>query len=263
MQPFDRSIGQWLLHEAFHLPHARRTRDIDLTQHSSNHIDAENIKSILHWCESNRIDCLYFLTEAEDLTSIRTAEDNKFRLVQIRVTLSKDLRNWENTNNRRKEHLQIATRPATRRDAQELSQIGKNIFTYARFYSDPCFPTEKSQQLYETWTRKSVEGYADQVIVLKSSNQILGFVTCRIDKNDKLGKIELIGLRSEAQGHNLGKELMQSALDWFSSQGLEKATITTQGQNIAMQRLAQRIGFETETIQLYHHKWFINCNQKA
>ena len=229
----------------------------------SNHINPENIKSILHWCESNRVDCLYFLTETEDLTSIRTAEDNKFRLVQIRVTLTKDLRNRKNINNKRNEHHQLTTRPATPRDAQELSQIGKNIFTYARFYSDPCFPTEKSQQLYETWTRKSVEGYADQVIILKSPNQILGFVTCRVDKDKKLGKIELIGLRSEAQGHNLGKELMQSSLDWFSSQGLEKASITTQGQNIAMQRLAQRIGFETETMQLYYHKWFTDCNQKA
>ena len=41
MQSFDRLIGQGLLHEAFHLPHARGTGDIDLTQHPSDHVDTD------------------------------------------------------------------------------------------------------------------------------------------------------------------------------------------------------------------------------
>lgn len=227
-----------------------------------NTIDSTTIGEILQLCQKNKVECLYFLTEADDLTSIRVAEENNFHLVQIRVTLEKDIENWTIPPTQALDSKnQTGIRSATMEDIDALGEIGRSIFTYARFYNDPCFPVEKSQKLYETWTRKSVQGYTDQVLVLASAAQILGFVTCRVDRENAAGKIELIGLRADAQGNKFGQKLMLSAMEWFKSQQLKKVFITTQGANIAMQRVSQRLGFVTSQIQLYYHKWFINCHQ--
>ena len=46
MQPFDRLIGQGLLHEAFHLPHTRGTGDIDLAQHAADDVDPDKKQAL-------------------------------------------------------------------------------------------------------------------------------------------------------------------------------------------------------------------------
>ncbi|MCI0561736.1 MAG: hypothetical protein MN733_24870, partial [Nitrososphaera sp.] len=59
-----------------------------ITAHRLNH---ETIERIMMWCDSHHIDCLYFLGDIADKSTLRLAEDNKFRLMDIRVTLEKQL----------------------------------------------------------------------------------------------------------------------------------------------------------------------------
>jgi len=235
--------------------------DFRIGKVNTNHINASNIEVIFQWCNDNQIECLYFLTDAQDQEAIRTAELNGFKLVQIRITFERHLSEGSN-------YAEAATqgiyqiRQATLDDVNLLGEIGRNIFTLARFYRDTCFPVEKSQKLYETWTKKSVLGYADQVLVLEKDSNIFGFVTLRIDSEADTGTIELIGLRTESQGQHLGRKLMLAALDWFATQKITKVLITTHGQNIPMQRVVQRMGFITSSIELYYHKWFTYCNNE-
>src|SRR5512135_2662223 len=56
-----------------------------------NRLSQEMIDPIMNWCGFRNINCLYFLADSDDSTTIRLAEDNAFRFVDIRMTLEKRL----------------------------------------------------------------------------------------------------------------------------------------------------------------------------
>jgi len=71
-----------------------------------------------------------------------------------------------------------------------------------------------------------------------------------------LGRIGLVGAGAEARGRGVARALVLAALSWFRSRGSERVQVTTQGRNIAAQRLYQRCGFLTHSVSLYYHKWY-------
>ena len=71
-----------------------------------------------------------------------------------------------------------------------------------------------------------------------------------------MGEIALVGVQARARGRGIGQALLQAARTWFEENGLRAIRVATQGRNLAAQRLYQRNGFRTETVQLYYHRWF-------
>ena len=69
------------------------------------------------------------------------------------------------------------------------------------------------------------------------------------------GQIGLVGVSAEARGRGVGHALVNHALDWFTRNDVEAVAVVTQGGNVAAQRLYQRCGFLTESVQLWYHKW--------
>jgi len=45
-------------------------------------------------------------------------------------------------------------------------------------------------------------------------------------------------------------------MNWFADQNASNITVVTQGRNVAAQRLYQRLGFVTRSLELTYHKWF-------
>jgi ribosomal protein S18 acetylase RimI-like enzyme len=109
--------------------------------------------------------------------------------------------------------------------------------------------------LYETWTEKSCNGYADTVLVAEIEDLPVGYIACHL-LDEINGQIGLVGVGSDYQGRRLGQDLLNASLRWFAEMGREQVIVATQGRNVIGQRMYQKCGFLTRSLQLWYHRWF-------
>jgi dTDP-4-amino-4,6-dideoxy-D-galactose acyltransferase len=218
-----------------------------------NRLDAINIRDIDQWCSVNNIDCLYFLADADDGDTIWLAEDNGFHLVDIRVTFKQQL---DGSLDRIGKCEGNIIRPSILADIPALRLIARVSFRITRFYYDPNFTETLCDALYETWIEKSCTNINETVLVAENQGSPIGFISCKLLGQNQ-GEIGLVGVRPDWQGKGLGQELINEALCWLSDNDISLVKVVTQGRNSQAQRLYQRCGFLTDTIQIWYHKWFL------
>lgn len=223
-------------------------------------LSKEIIQQIDLWSLENNLSCLYLLASSNDAETIRIAEDNGFRLVDIRMTYEKLIHRNSQTSEEDKS-LEFHLRSASPRDANALGSIARESHRDSRFYYDRNIPSYLSDMLFETWIKLSCEGYADKVLVAELDNSPVGYITCHIVKNGaeaRTGRIGLIGVINSVRGMGVAHLLLVAALDWFFEEGIRRTSVVTQGRNLTAQRLYQRHGFLTSTVEIWYHKWYKN-----
>jgi len=206
--------------------------------------------AMLDWCRHEKIDCLYFLADADDGETVALAEQHDFQLVDIRMTLKLDTRRAQ---------PQFGSSPhvrsATADDVEALKAIARASHLDSRFFYDTHFSRERCATLYAVWIEKSCNGYADAVLVFDDGDGAAGYITCHLDAADG-GSIGLVGVAQDQQGKGAGGALVSAAGDWLAKAGAAPITVVTQGRNVRAQRLYQRHGFVTAAFQLWYHRWF-------
>jgi ribosomal protein S18 acetylase RimI-like enzyme len=135
-----------------------------------------------------------------------------------------------------------------------LRAIARASHGDTRFYADERFPRERCGELYDTWIRRSCEGWADAVLVVERNDAPAGYVS--VHRRDGSGSIGLIGVAEEQRGRGVGEALVRGALAWCAGEELARCTVVTQGRNVGAQRLFQRCGFRTSEVDLWFHRWF-------
>jgi dTDP-4-amino-4,6-dideoxy-D-galactose acyltransferase len=213
------------------------------------------VPAVLAWCQANQIACLYFLADADDTETAQLAAEHGFLLTDVRVTL---------------EHGRLtdmapaalaggeAIRPFVAGDLPALRDLAGRSHMDSRFFFDQHFPPALSRQLFETWIEKSCLNKREKVFVAELENKPAGYITCQF-VNEQTGQIGLLGVDAAAQGRGVGSGLIKTALGWFAAQGATRAIVVTQGRNIRAQRLYQRCGFVTASLQLWYHRWFASA----
>lgn len=211
-------------------------------------LDSAALERALVWCRAERIDCLYLRSDADDVTTLRAAGEHGFRFVDVRVTFDCELAKLPTPS------AHEGIRSARAEDVPALRAIAAYNHTNTRFYADGRFPRERCDELYATWIEKSVNGWAERVLVPDEGGGALGYLSIHL-RPENTAEIGLVGLAKEAQGRGLGKQLVESAIAWMRAKGCARATVVTQGRNLAAQRLYQAAGFRTCAMELWHHRW--------
>ena len=241
---------------------------------SSREMDAA-----IEWCRAQSVDCLYLLSDVGDSETHRVAEEHAFHLVDVRITLATSVPNAASALHGGATRASDANAPGTagaaldtqRRgalapgielirtstpaDVEPLREIAAASHVDTRFFVDGRFDRAKCADMYATWIEKSCRGWADVVFVAELDGVAVGYLSCHM-KPDATGNIGLVGIAARAQGRGLGRRLVEAALEWFASRRAERATVVTQGRNVAAQRIYQACGFRTASVQLWHHRWF-------
>jgi dTDP-4-amino-4,6-dideoxy-D-galactose acyltransferase len=202
------------------------------------------------WCSLHRIDCLYFLASSTDRETARLAQENRYRFVDVRVTL--DLQLGTSCGN---VSSGFTVRSANEVDIPALRAIARSGHRDSRFYYDGHFPQHLCDGLYETWIERSCRGRATKVFVAEEDDSVAGYLSCLL-LSPTSGQIDLVGVGEKAQGKGIGRDLVSHAVRWFAQQGVEQVSVVTQGRNVHAQRLYQRCGFATCAIELWFHRWF-------
>lgn len=214
-----------------------------------NRLNRGTLDHVLTWCDSHRIDCLYFLADAADECTVRLAEECQFRFVDIRLAMDKQLDGLLSVG------AQGIVRSWRPDDIPGLRAIARVSHGDSRFYHDTSFPASLCDALYETWIEESCRGYADAVLVADLDGEPAGYVTCHCRSRAE-GQIGLLAVSAARRGHGVGEQLLNESLRWFAAQGLQHVTVVTQGRNCSAQRFYQRQGFLTRSLQLWFHRWF-------
>ena len=217
-------------------------------------VSSADLNLIWRWCDSQLIDCLYFLAESDDRQTVSLLQDSGFYFVDIRMTMTCELP----LDKPDTDSVSPGIRPALPSDIPALRQIARVSHRDSRFYYDGHFPSHRCDELYEIWIERSCKGYADVVLVAESEGLPVGYLSCHLKNDEKAccGEIGLVALSEAARGRGFGSNLVAAALDWFDVHGARRVSVVTQGRNIAAQRLYQRCKFVTDSVALWHHKWF-------
>jgi GNAT superfamily N-acetyltransferase len=180
------------------------------------------------------------------------AQSNTFRFVDIRLTL--DLRDGT-VGRAAADNSPFVVRDAVESDIQALRELARAGHRDSRFYYDGNFSMQQCNALYEAWIEKSCRGWAQKVLVADRGGGAEGYVTCHIS-DPANGQIGLVGVGEKARGLGMGRYLVCDAIQWFAQEGIGNITVATQGRNVSAQRLYQRCGFVTRSVELWFHKWF-------
>lgn len=222
---------------------------------NGGHLTRDLYSSALDWCRTNQIDCLYFLADSNDPQTVWLAEENRFRMVEIRYTLGRSLKDWD-PETRPRAAEDVIIRPARPADIPLVQEIAQTSYLDSRFYFDPNFSQEQWGKYYATWAKKSCEGGADLALIAEKDGVVAGYITGQVDSTTRDGLYELTGVRADMRRSGIGQELFRSGLDWYVHHGVYELSVVTQGRNVTTQRMIQRHGFLSKSCQIYYHQWF-------
>lgn len=228
-----------------------RVRDSRLTP--------EMLAAIDRWTADEAVDCLYFLADSGDPETTPLAEAGGFQLVDLRVTLAR--RGGGSPNGAGPAEPAPASpprvRPASAEDLPALRRIAAVSHRDSRFYHDRHFDRSRCDALYAAWIEKSCADPAGIVLVATPpdpAGRPAGYITGTIEKDGE-GRIGLLAVAADAQGRGVGGQLIAAALDWFAGRGADPVSVVTQGRNVRAQRIYQRFGMLTRSVELWYHRW--------
>ena len=219
-------------------------------------LDADSYHLLEKWCREQSIDCLYFLASAADQGTIFELQRQRFDFLDIRMTFEKKLRRPQP----KPADENFLFREAHEKDGPQLLEISRGKFNFTRFYADRCFDDGLAARMYQIWLNKSLTmGFADRVLAAEFENQVVGYAACHLNRPPGEGNIGLLLIGESVQGRGLGGKMFQYAAHWFYMRGMQKVNIIVQGKQIPVQRMYQRRGLVTRSVELWYHKWFIEC----
>lgn len=215
-------------------------------------LDEAGYRRLIEWARSRDVQLVYFLAEPDDPGTLCVARTHRLKLVDIRVTLERDL---GSTLGPADPDTGVAVRRAVDADVPTLSALASEIHTASRFFADPAVPRERASALYAAWIENSVRGeIADDVYVAEIGGVPSAYITGAVG-SDGSGSIGLLGVGRGARGRGLGGILVHTMLARFREHGCGRVDVVTQGANIAAQRLYQRCGFLTSSVRIWYHIW--------
>ena len=192
-----------------------------------------------------------YLCNCHNARTVKIAENNLYRFVDIRLTFHKYLS--EKQDQALAEGLSF--RHANEGDVEALRGISVSLYKDSRYWFDGGFGQDKLIDFYGDWVAKSARGLFDhECWAIFSGDLPVAFCTIRYN-NEETASIGLFGVAQNYQCRGLGKKLLSHVFNALLSRGVEEVSVVTQGRNYASQNLYQSVGFRTKRTQLWYHKW--------
>ena len=93
---------------------------------------------------------------------------------------------------------------------------------------------------------------AKGVFVWEEDGEVSGYITTRIDRENKIGGIPNLSVLPAVQGRGIGRKLLEYGLDYMRAEGMECARIETLTQNEVGSHLYPSLGFEKVACQIHY-----------
>ena len=200
----------------------------------------------LHHCEDCDIQHLSIRLPASDTSGLHVLEEAGWITVDAILTFALELDDLLVAE----AGAGIITRLATPADSQQAGDLARESYIHDRFHSDPAISAARANELHSVWLRNSCEGHAaDAVILAEDEEGLLGYVTCKLQRDTQvhlgtlIGTIVLVATAERARKQGVARAATLAALDWFREQGTGIVEVGTQLRNIPASRLYESCGF--------------------
>ena len=141
--------------------------------------------------------------------------------------------------------------------APQLDEIVEAIFTNYQnhYYANPCFQREQIIEGYLEWAKSLIQDNSGFTWLIKDKDSMsnVSFLACSYDKTNSTSELKLGGVLPNYAGRGIYTDFVNYAQSYFKKKGIEKLITSTQLQNIAVQRVWQKLGFIFEkSYETYH-----------
>jgi len=231
---------------------------VDLLAAAGDYRRARELKALLlcgllESCRERRIRHLIARADAGDFSTIHALEAAGFETIDGIQTFSLTLGDSVLPEDRN----DCEVRLFRQQDLEQILTIARSSYIFDRFHADCALPPETADAVNETWLWNSCLGKAaDSVVVAVQGSQVLGYVTCKIDRETGpglgllFGTIVLVATIAAARGRGVGRAGTFGALKWFREQGVRVVEVGTQLRNLPAGRLYQSCGFRLVRVSL-------------
>ena len=150
-------------------------------------------------------------------------------------------------------------RPVLLEEADRVKKVAEKAFKgyFGHYHADEKLDSRQSDEVYTDWAKRACleRTQNDEVFVAIVDNEIMGFATMRL--NDiREGEGVLFAVDPAMQGKGIYRSFILAGLTWCYEKGCDKMVVSTQINNIAVQKVWTRTGFEPLHAYYTFHKWF-------
>lgn len=151
-------------------------------------------------------------------------------------------------------------RPVLLEEADQVKNVAKRAFKgyFGHYHADEKLDSRKSDDVYTDWAKRACleRTQNDEVFVAVLESEIMGFATMRLNSSQE-GEGVLFAVDPAMQGKGIYRSFILAGLTWCKEKGCDKMVVSTQINNIAVQKVWTRTGFEPIYAYYTFHKWFI------
>ncbi len=225
----------------------------------SLYIKKRLISTVLARCCKELLLHITVRVNKEDLSSIHALESKCFKLMDILVTYTLDLREHPGTSFNGKYQVR-------RFKPDEISELQRMAFdcfedttgATDRFHADPVLPRAKSSDLYAKWLVNSSTDPLSEVLVADVDGKPVGFNVCNVNNSLlkflglRFGIMVLTAVAPSARNKLVGTSLLNASIAWLTD---KVDVIETGGQvsNFAIQRAWNAVGLKISRSQCTFH----------
>ncbi|UGQ45487.1 GNAT family N-acetyltransferase [Massilia endophytica] len=144
-------------------------------------------------------------------------------------------------------------------DAEAVEILAGRTFEgyFGHYHSDPKLNRADADAVYAQWAGNSCRStaVASAVLLIEHDSGIVAFATLK-DLGQQEFEGVLFGVHPEHQGQRLYHALMQLAQNWAAERDFRSMVVSTQINNLSVQKVWCRQGFEPSSSYYTFHQWF-------
>ena len=205
------------------------------------------------WCHDHHIRCLYLCAHSSDLETAAVAAAHGFREVDTRVVCR---RPYEGIFELPTGPEAVSVREAVGGDLDFARDLAAHSHHTSRFYFDDNFPRERCDALYRVWIERGAQDPDRRLLIGVVGGQPIGYMVTAPITPDGEGHGELGAIAEGYRGKGFGRALHFGEYRDYVSRGAVRHRGVISCRNLANIRLHERLGFLTDEIQVWNHKWF-------
>jgi GNAT superfamily N-acetyltransferase len=214
-----------------------------------------SLSSILEFCKKERVKLLIARCSMSDLETSQAMEREDFLLMDTLVYYALDLTRQPVPDNNGAAHF----RPIHAGEEEEMQLVAIESFRgyFGHYHADQRLEKDKCDEVYVDWARKACasRGADENFMVAEIEGRIVAFGVFRINNPDE-GELFLGGIHPDFQGQGIYYSFLCRAMEWCLSKNAKRIIISTQLNNISVQKVLTRFGFEIARGYYTFHRWF-------
>jgi GNAT superfamily N-acetyltransferase len=212
-------------------------------------------KRILEMCQSSGIEMIALRVPTNKVVLVQALETLEFRMMDCLVCyecLTEDLLGIE--------PLRVEIREANPEDAPAVAEVARLCFSdyFSHYHADARLDRVKVSEAYVDWAQRSCadRAVASCVYLPLVRGTIAGFITLRRNSPAE-GEGILNAVHPSFAGSGIYGQLVARSKRWCRDNGMTRMVISTQIDNVKVQRAWSNRGFHLFQSYYTLHRWFI------